>query len=574
MIGSEFQFPASFFVRRAASLLLGFSFALFIITRPTALCQGADLAFPFPTLQIVRTGTDASLSLYGQVNEHYLIDWTTNLTDQPVSWSQFQRVPGQGPGNPFTFTITLSPAVRFFKARREERALGCDLANCDTEANGSHCPTNGPPDEPAVRDEAIPKPGAPIKTVRLLFHRLAQDNGSDPVATETNILDQMATLNDQFRPWRLQFTHTSQLLSNSLYRDLFPGLDQGLAASYAGSLRHSYGSSQDTHLNVFVVYVEDLSFGGQAVFPWLTNASDQTLALTSGGGVVVNAHRFGAGEPVLAHEIGHALGLYHTHRGSIEVAECSACWERAVGGDPNRTGDFCSDTSPVPLDSNGRPTTLRDPCSTNDWPTSNLRNLMSAYPYEGCTFTPQQAGRMHAWIAERLTGWLDTNIPAAPTALTVAATPFGEVFLSWADNSWNETGIEVERSTNGSAFTPVITLPADTVQFVDTHLPPLVKCQYRVRTINGAFTSYTTLSSAVQTAPAPSILCVDGANPPVPTDPDCTNLFPTVGEAVGAAQSATIIRIKSGQYPETLLMENKVLRLEPRGGSVLIGRPQ
>ena len=46
---------------------------------------------------------------------------------------------------------------------------------------------------------------------------------------------------------------------------------------------------------------------------------------------------------------------------------------------------------------------------------------------------------------------------AAPSGLTAVATSATSITLAWTDNASNETGVEIQRSTNGTTFTTVAT---------------------------------------------------------------------------------------------------------------------
>ena len=46
----------------------------------------------------------------------------------------------------------------------------------------------------------------------------------------------------------------------------------------------------------------------------------------------------GAGGKTMSHEMGHCLGLWHTHHGVDEVSECGSCYERADGLNGDITG--------------------------------------------------------------------------------------------------------------------------------------------------------------------------------------------------------------------------------------------
>src|SRR5919201_4164761 len=58
-------------------------------------------------------------------------------------------------------------------------------------------------------------------------------------------------------------------------------------------------------------------------------------------------------------------------------------------------------------------------------------------------------------------------LPAAPTNLTANVTKHSDVNLTWKDNSNNETGFQIERSSNGTAFDVMATVPANTTTYKD-----------------------------------------------------------------------------------------------------------
>ena len=96
--------------------------------------------------------------------------------------------------------------------------------------------------------------------------------------------------------------------------------------------------------------------------------------------------------------------------------------------------------------------------------------------------------------------------PAAPSGLGAVATSYGVITLTWTDNSDNETGFEIERSTTGSGgpFTLLTTTAAGVVTYRNTGLSPSTEYCYRVRAVNGGGqSSYTSVSCA--TTPAEGI---------------------------------------------------------------------
>ena len=57
--------------------------------------------------------------------------------------------------------------------------------------------------------------------------------------------------------------------------------------------------------------------------------------------------------------------------------------------------------------------------------------------------------------------------PTPPTNLTAKAAKNGQVNLTWRDNSNNETGFQVERSSDGTVFTVKATTAANTTKYKD-----------------------------------------------------------------------------------------------------------
>jgi hypothetical protein len=249
----------------------------------------------------------------------------------------------------------------------------------------------GPCDNPLNRDAAIPDDSTPIKTIKLFFHLFAQSDGSNPVATGADVEAQMLQLNADYLPARIQFLYDWRYVHDSLYREM--------RASEQEPMRELYALSPDDQLNVYVVQVQ-AGFAGQGTFPW------DAAALGRNGGIVMDADAFGANHKTLTHEVGHNLGLWHTHHGVTEVPQCSACYERANGFDANRTGDFCADTAPTPVNFYCGPPGGSDGCSLQSWGETDPQNYMG-YASDSCwtEFSPQQMGRMHCWM-EWLSNWV------------------------------------------------------------------------------------------------------------------------------------------------------------------------
>jgi len=77
--------------------------------------------------------------------------------------------------------------------------------------------------------------------------------------------------------------------------------------------------------------------------------------------------------------------------------------------------------------------------------------------------------------------------PTAPSGLAASAVSTSQINLSWADNSNNETGFEVDRATAASGpWTQIATTAADATSFSDSGLNVATTYYYRVRATNAA----------------------------------------------------------------------------------------
>jgi fibronectin type 3 domain-containing protein len=92
--------------------------------------------------------------------------------------------------------------------------------------------------------------------------------------------------------------------------------------------------------------------------------------------------------------------------------------------------------------------------------------------------------------------------PAAPSALTATAASSTQINLSWSDNSGNESGFKVERSTDGVNFTQVTVTGANVTTYTNTGLTASTTYTYRVRATNaGGDSAFTAAASATTDAP-------------------------------------------------------------------------
>ncbi len=155
-------------------------------------------------------------------------------------------------------------------------------------------------------------------------------------------------------------------------------------------------------------------------------------------------------------------------------------------------------------------------------PTADATGFADSGLLPGTTYhyrvAAENAAGLSAWsnVAEVTTP--AAVVPAAPTDLTAEAVSANTIELAWTDNADDETGFEVEMSTDGESFAWVETLPADTVAWANGDLSPETRYWFRVRAIGAEGDSAwsnvadaTTLSDTlVPAAPTDLVATVDG----------------------------------------------------------------
>ena len=115
---------------------------------------------------------------------------------------------------------------------------------------------------------------------------------------------------------------------------------------------------------------------------------------------------------------------------------------------------------------------------------------VTSYANTGLTANKTYYYRVRAQNAVGKSGYSNTasattlNPPKAPSSLSAKAISSGQINLTWQDNSNNEIGFKIERSTGGTAFTQITVVGANVTSFADTGLTSNTKYQYRVRSYN------------------------------------------------------------------------------------------
>lgn len=78
-----------------------------------------------------------------------------------------------------------------------------------------------------------------------------------------------------------------------------------------------------------------------------------------------------------------------------------------------------------------------------------------------------------------------SSAPLAPSGLSATATSSSQINLTWVDNSTNETGYYIERSSNGgSSFTQIASVGSNVTSYSNTGLTASTSYTYRIRAYN------------------------------------------------------------------------------------------
>ncbi|KIC62118.1 LamG-like jellyroll fold domain-containing protein [Chryseobacterium taiwanense] len=89
-------------------------------------------------------------------------------------------------------------------------------------------------------------------------------------------------------------------------------------------------------------------------------------------------------------------------------------------------------------------------------------------------------------------------------AVTTGTPAASSLTVNWNDNAANETNYVLERSGDGTNFTVIATLPANTTSYNETGLTPNTQYYYRVKAKNATESSVYTSNASVTTPPVPS----------------------------------------------------------------------
>jgi hypothetical protein len=121
------------------------------------------------------------------------------------------------------------------------------------------------------------------------------------------------------------------------------------------------------------------------------------------------------------------------------------------------------------------------------------------------------------WIAPVTATWpVAAAPPAAPSDLTAFTASASAIDLAWIDNSNDEEGFRLERSTDNLAFTQIATVGASVTGYSNTGLTPATTYFYRVRayhaTAGSAYSNTASATTATQAPPPPTGLTAQNSS--------------------------------------------------------------
>ena len=155
----------------------------------------------------------------------------------------------------------------------------------------------------------------------------------------------------------------------------------------------------------------------------------------------------------------------------------------------------------------------RSPDGTTFTPLATVAANVTTYAHTGLTAGTTHHYRVRATNGTGPSAWSNVATaqtsggtgPTAPTGLTATAVSSTQINLAWTDNATNETGFEIERSPDGTTFTPLATVAANVTTYAHTGLTAATTHHYRVRATNGTGASaWSNVATAQTTGTVPA----------------------------------------------------------------------
>lgn len=100
--------------------------------------------------------------------------------------------------------------------------------------------------------------------------------------------------------------------------------------------------------------------------------------------------------------------------------------------------------------------------------------------------------------SSRVLSFSTNNTNLEPTELQCEAIALKKICLSWQDNSPNETGVEIQRRSNGGDYAPIAIVEPNAVCYIDSSFAPNTHHHYRLRAIaDSLYSAYSNEDSCV-----------------------------------------------------------------------------
>lgn len=374
-------------------------------------------------------------------------------------------------------------------------------------------------------DKGLPS----LVTVPIKAHIIRLSDGTGGLS-EATLNAAIATMNTIYQPINLQF----YLCSGVHYIDNDDLYNCDINTDNSQLVLNNVNDAVNIYF-AGVLTGDGSQLNGVSSFPSANPAENRIL---------MNNVAVGNGE-TLSHEMGHYWNLYHTHEdksGGYELVT------RGAGANCTTAGDRVCDTPADPCCYFYNSSTCTYNGTTVDASGATyspmINNLMSYYTNCRSQFTTGQQNRITDGYTYRLSlmqalGTYVFNCPAvaiaAPSNIVVGY-GYCAVNISWTDNSANENGYIIERSTNATTgFVAVGTVAANVVSFADISPLSGVTAYYRVVAANS-----NAIPSAVTSLFIPNSLCYC-----VPGFTEC-NIGDAIINFALSAGSSTLINRASG----------------------------